>query len=303
MVKAQFPKVSVCMISYNHGRYIGQAIESILQQDIAFPIELVIGDDCSTDDTAQICEKYASRDSRIRILSRERNLGVMPNFSRTLLACRGEYVAVCEGDDYWTDPLKLTKQVAFLDANPDYAGAAHQSDVLVNECFSRKFKTNVPLTLMVDDLIGGRMFHTASIIFRRPAVDLFCRAPLVLSCDRLLNLVVANLGKIRYSDESMCAYRIHNGGMSSNVTAAQLKLDLNSVIFLKLLQPKFPKYRYKSYIYATIGLCQLATPVQRFCYLLLSFVFSFSNFPYNLKQYGFHFLCAIRRRYSHLQSK
>ena len=112
------PKVSVCMISYRHAAFIAQAIESVLAQQCDFEIELVIGDDCSPDGTGAICDEFARRDPRVRLLPRDRNLGVMANFSRTLQACRGEYVAVCEGDDYWIDPLKLAKQVAFLDAHP-----------------------------------------------------------------------------------------------------------------------------------------------------------------------------------------
>ncbi len=292
------PKVSVCMISYNHGKFVAQAIESILSQVVDFPIELVIGDDCSKDDTAQICADYAQRDPRVRLLPRERNLGVMPNFSDALAACRGEYIAVCEGDDYWTDPRKLAKQVAFLDAHPDYAGAAHQSDVLVNEQVDRKFKLAVPETLQTQDLTGGRQFHTASVIFRRPAADLFCRAPLVLSCDRLTNFCVSFLGKIHYSEEAMCAYRLHGGGMSSNVTVAQLKLDLSCIDYLKSLQPSFPRYRYRSYVYATIGLCRLATPAQKLGYMALSFLFSFADFPRNLGLYGTHLARAVGRRLS-----
>lgn len=292
------PKVSVCMISYNHGKFVAQAIESILSQETDFPIELVIGDDCSKDDTAHICEAYAQRDARVRLLPRARNLGVMPNFADALAACRGQYIAVCEGDDYWTDPRKLAKQVAFLDAHHDFAGAAHQSDVLVEEKFARKFKLDVPDTLETKDLIGGRLFHTASVVFRRAAADLFCRSPLVLSCDRLTNFCIAVIGKIHYSEETMCAYRLHGGGMSSNVTVAQLKMDLSCIDYLKSLQPSFPKYRYRSYVYATIGLCRLATPAQKLAYMALSFAFSFADFPRNLGLYGTHLARAVGRRLS-----
>lgn len=292
------PKVSICMISYNHGKFIRQAIESVLSQDVDFPIELVIGDDCSKDDTAQICAEYARSDARVRVLPREKNMGVMPNFADTLAACKGEYVAVCEGDDYWMDPRKLAKQVAFLDSHLDCAGAAHQSDVLVNEQSERKFKLNVPDTLATRDLVGGRLFHTASVIFRRPVVDQFCRAPLVLSCDRLLNFCISFLGKIHYSEETMCAYRLHGGGMSSNVTVAQLKMDLSCIDYLKSLQPSFPTYQYRSYVYATIGLCRLATPGQKLHYMAMSFLLSFSTFPKNLSLYGTHLARAIGRRLS-----
>lgn len=276
------PKVSVCMIAYKHEAYIRQAIESILAQDVDFPLELVIGDDCSPDGTAAICEEFASRDTRVRLLSRDRNLGVMPNFTRTLLASTGEYIAVCEGDDYWTDPQKLRKQVKFLDAHPDHSGTTHQSMVITDNVAVRTFKKNVPHTLTTIELIGGRLFHTASVMFRRPALDLFSKSPLVLSCDRLLNFCISFTGKIHYSDECMCAYRLHGGGMSSNASVEQMKLDLNCIPYLKQVQSTFPKYQYLSYVYATIGLCRAASVAQKLKYLALSFMFSFANFPGNL---------------------
>ena len=275
-------KVSVCMIAFKHEPYIRQAIESVLSQDVDFALELVIGDDCSPDGTSAICQEFAGRDPRVRLLPRDRNLGVMPNFSRTLQACRGEYDAVCEGDDYWTDPLKLRKQIQFLDTHPDHAGAAHQALVVSNNAPSRNFREHVPPELGTSDLIGGRLFHTASVVFRRPVVDLFRRAPLVLSGDRLLNLCISFLGKIHYSEECMCVYRLHGAGMSSNATVREMKMDLASIPFLVQACPAFPKYRYLSYIYATIGLCKAARPGQKIWYLALSFVFSFASFPANL---------------------
>lgn len=276
------PKVSVCMIAYQHEAYIRQAIESILSQDVDFAIELVIGDDCSKDGTAAICEEFAARDARVRLLPRERNLGVMPNFSRTLQACTGEYIAVCEGDDYWTDPLKLRKQVHFLDSHLDHAGAAHQSMVIVDEQPERPFRTDVSSTLSTTDFIGGRMFHTAAVIFRRPVVDLFSRSPPVLSCDRLLNLCISFVGKVHYSPDCMCVYRRHGAGMSYNVTSTQLKLDLDCVPYLAELNPRFPKYRYKAYVYATIGFWTRSTVFQKVGYSALAAIYSFSFFPDNV---------------------
>jgi glycosyltransferase involved in cell wall biosynthesis len=280
------PKVSVCMIAYNHASFIRQAIESVLDQKVAFSLELVIGDDCSTDDTAAICQEIAQRDSRVRVLPREKNLGVMPNFTRTLLACEGEYIAVCEGDDYWTDPLKLKKQIDFLESHQDYAGSTHQALVISDNGPVRQFKQNVAATLVTTDLIGGRLFHMASVVFRQPVVDLFCKAPLVLSCDRLLNFCISFLGKTHFSEEVMCVYRLHGAGLSSNATVEQMKLDLNSIPYLKRLQPGFPKYRYLSYVYATIGLCRAARRDQKLYFLMLSFIYSFANFPRNLAVIG-----------------
>lgn len=276
------PKVSVCMISYRHEAYIAQAIESVLAQRVDFEFELVIGDDCSPDGTGAIIERYAACDPRIRLLPRERNLGVMANFSRTLQACRGTYVAVCEGDDYWTNVHKLAAQTSFLDANPDHAAVTHQSQVVHNDRPLRLFRDQVPVTLGIEDLIGGRLFHTASVFFRRHVVDLFAGAPPVLSCDRLLNFCMAFAGKVHYSRECMCAYRLHDGGMSSNVRVDQLRLDLDCIAYLQRLQPGFPAARYRSYVYLTIGLCRKATWMQRVGYLALAGLYSFANFPHNL---------------------
>lgn len=110
--------VSVCMITYNHEKYIGQAIEGVLLQKCNFPIELVIGEDCSTDSTRKICEEYQRNNNIIKLLPSENNLGVIPNFIRTLSSCKGKYIAFCEGDDYWIDPLKLQKQADYLEKNP-----------------------------------------------------------------------------------------------------------------------------------------------------------------------------------------
>lgn len=285
------PKVSVCMIAYHHEAFIGQAIESVLNQKVGYCLELVIGEDCGFDGTRAICEKYAALDSRVRLLPSDRNHGVMNNFRRTLDACVGEYVAVCEGDDYWLDSLKLQKQIEWLDHQREFAGSAHQSLVVCVGKTDRTFRENVPNEISVGDLLGGRLFHTASIVFRREVLATFLPAPDVLSADRLLNLCIAFHGKIHYSDDAMCAYRIHGGGMSSNATVALMQRDLASVAYLKSVYPQFPRYRYLSYVYATIGMANSGALLRRLFCLTLSFVLSFSYFPANLKD----MLRVIRR--------
>jgi glycosyltransferase involved in cell wall biosynthesis len=109
------------MITYNHEDYIAQAIEGVMMQQTTFPIELIIGEDCSTDNTHKICIEYQEKyPDKIRLLLPVSNLGMMKNFITTLNACKGKYIALCEGDDYWIDPLKLQKQVDFLEQNDDY---------------------------------------------------------------------------------------------------------------------------------------------------------------------------------------
>ncbi len=109
--------VSVCMITYNHEKYIGRAIEGVLLQKCNFSVELIIGEDCSTDNTRKICEEYQRKNNIIKLLPSEINLGIIPNFIRTLNSCSGKYIAICEGDDYWIDPLKLQKQLDYLERN------------------------------------------------------------------------------------------------------------------------------------------------------------------------------------------
>ena len=124
-------KVSVLTITYNHEKYIAQAIESVLIQEVNFDYELVIGEDCSTDKTREIVIDYQRKyPHKIRLLLNEKNLGMHRNFAQTYHACRGQYIAVLEGDDFWTSPHKLQKQVDFLDNNPDFAICFHNMQVI-----------------------------------------------------------------------------------------------------------------------------------------------------------------------------
>ena len=114
------PLVSVCMTTYNHEAYLSRAIESVLAQETAFDVELVLGEDCSTDATRSVCEDYAARyPDRIRLVTSAENVGWRANYRRTFEACRGKYVAYLDGDDWWSDPRKLQKQADVLEADPE----------------------------------------------------------------------------------------------------------------------------------------------------------------------------------------
>ena len=110
------PLVSVCMTTYNHEKFISQAIESVLCQRTTFGVEVVIGEDCSTDNTFAICRQYeAQYPDRVRIIASEHNIGMHANYRRTIEACRGKYIAMCDGDDWFTDENKLQIQVEQLE--------------------------------------------------------------------------------------------------------------------------------------------------------------------------------------------
>ena len=116
----EMPLVSVCMTTYNHEAYLAQAIESVLAQQTSFGVELVLGEDCSTDRTPEICRDYAEKyPDRIRLVTSPENVGWRRNYRRTFEACRGKYVAYLDGDDWWSDPLKLQKQADLMEADPE----------------------------------------------------------------------------------------------------------------------------------------------------------------------------------------
>lgn len=114
--------VSIFILTYNQELFIAQTLDSVLMQKTSFNYQLVIGEDLSEDNTRAICEQYAIKyGERIKLLDSDKKHGLIQNFIRTLKECDGKYIAVCDGDDYWTDPNKLQKQVDFLDNNPDYS--------------------------------------------------------------------------------------------------------------------------------------------------------------------------------------
>jgi glycosyltransferase involved in cell wall biosynthesis len=121
------PLLSIVTITYNHEPFIAKTIEGVLMQQVNFPIELIIAEDCSTDGTRAICQQYAEQyPALIRLITSESNVGAIANERRAMLAARGKYIAFCEGDDYWTDPLKLQKQVDFLESHLDYSVTFHR---------------------------------------------------------------------------------------------------------------------------------------------------------------------------------
>lgn len=121
------PLVSIVTITYNHEPWISKAIEGVLMQKVGFPIEYIIAEDCSTDGTRKICEQYAQKyPDIIKLLPSDKNYGTVENEHRAFMVAKGKYIATCEGDDYWTDPLKLQKQVEFLEAHPDYSVTFHR---------------------------------------------------------------------------------------------------------------------------------------------------------------------------------
>jgi glycosyltransferase involved in cell wall biosynthesis len=214
------PDISICMITYNHEAFIDQAINSILSQQTSYSFQLVIGEDYSTDATRLICESYAaSHPDKIKLLPSEKNYGVIPNFMRTLNACDGRYIAICEGDDYWIANNKLQLQASFLEENNDYIICAGRSKYLgyKGEIICRDGrveKSKVDFT--AEDYLLRMSFETATIMYRS---NINFKLPEsfknVFSADQFLVLLLTMNGqKIRYIDKDLAMYRYHQGGIT-----------------------------------------------------------------------------------------
>lgn len=204
------------MVTYRHAEFIAQAIESVLMQEADFPVELVIGEDKSPDDTRQIVARYVRRHpEKVRLLARPENLGVR-NFVETYRACRGKYVAMLEGDDYWTSPEKLRVQVEALDTHPDWVICFHavrhfrqdgSAPAIVSPQGWKEVST-------LDDLLEKNVLPACSVMFRNGVLRDFPEWFLsLIPGDWPLWVMLARHGNVGYIDREMAAHRLHRGGL------------------------------------------------------------------------------------------
>lgn len=222
------PKLSIVSVSYNQENYIRQTLEGFIAQKTDFDVEIIIADDCSTDSTARIIEEYAVKFPKLfKPILRTANVGAQVNVIDALKHAEGDYIALCEGDDYWTDPQKLQKQVDFLEAHPTYAVCFHPVSVV----FEDKVKKNViypilndDIVLDVDELLKWNFIQTNSVVYRRQQYNAI--PDYILPLDWYLHLFHAQFGKIGYIDEVMSVYRRHEAGLwwdADNDTGKLLK--------------------------------------------------------------------------------
>ena len=220
------PLVSVCMISYNVEAYIADAIEGVLAQESSFPVELVIGDDASTDRTLEIARSYADRyPGRVRILAFSENHGIAGNTARTLEECKTPYVAICDSDDVWSDPHKLQKQVDFLEAHPDY-GIVYTDVQTISETGAPfddpEIQSLRPLFASGDiffQLLGGNFIPNSSAVFRRAYFEGHEVNPYrhYFIQDYIMWLYIAARSKAHFLPEITTLYRKHSGGVTREV--------------------------------------------------------------------------------------
>jgi glycosyltransferase involved in cell wall biosynthesis len=219
--------VSVCCTTYNHEKFIAQTVESFLMQETNFRYEIVIGDDCSTDKTSEILRSFKEKyPDKIKLIYPEKNLGAHLNTINSAKACEGKYIALCDGDDYWTNPHKLQKQVDFLENNPEYIICCHYTHVIDIDGNTLHIDPNPkPLEYTYHDLLIGKQVETktATVVYHNiPEVHELFQKPWYLNCfaaDKMLKLFATfNTGKKIYvMPEVMSCYRNHVGGIWSMI--------------------------------------------------------------------------------------
>lgn len=237
--KSNRPFVFVRCLTYNHEKYIEDALKGFVMQKTDFPFLAVVIDDCSTDGTADIVRRYeAQYPDIIKGIYHPFNYRTSP-VKMNARADYQEYIdkatywAECEGDDYWTDPYKLQKQVDFLETNPDYIACFHNARVFNGKEYWLFNSINESHTHTAEDLIKRRWFiATASLLYKNIKIEYPKWSKNVVSSDYLLELLLAHEGKFYYMDDIMSVYRQEGQGISSTILNANKLKMYDGLIFL-----------------------------------------------------------------------
>jgi len=226
--------VSIFLLTYNQEQFIAQTINSILMQKTNFNFQIVIGEDCSADATRSICKTFAEKYSnKIKLLpALEKNIGLIANYMRTIKACEGKYIAICDGDDYWIDENKLQKQVSFLEDNPNYSIVYSKlkklfPDGTFKESIQRKLKQAGDF----DDLVFENVIPSVTVLFRN-------RQNISAVPTWITNFpygdwptylwILKDGGKIHFMDEITAVYRMHIG------VSAQVRKSSSNTLLVNL---------------------------------------------------------------------
>lgn len=212
--------ISVCMISYNHEKFIEQSLVSILEQETRYSFEIIIVDDRSNDATAVICAEVASKHpDKVRFIQNETNIGMMPNFIKALRLCKGRYTALCDGDDYWNDKKKLQQTIDVLEKSPECTLCCHGNYRLVKGKLrdDNMLGLNKSGFFSLENYLLHPFFHTSSMVFRTK--ELHSILPDwykdVFAGDNFLVALLASKGGIYYIAKPMSVYRVHTSSISN----------------------------------------------------------------------------------------
>jgi len=220
------PVVSICCITYNHRDSISEAIEGFLMQETTFPVEIIIHDDASADGTSAIIRDYLSRYPKLirAILQTENQYSIgKPPLIYTCKMAKGEFIAVCEGDDYWISRDKLAKQVALLESNPHCSMCAAQT--LVKDDDAQPGKNEVLLQglakkfLCFEDFFHRCYLHTSTYLIRSSMLDIASQwSKYIKMSDTSLRYLLSDLGPVVFLPDVVSVYRITGQGIWTSLS-------------------------------------------------------------------------------------
>lgn len=297
------PLVSVLVITYQHVDYIKSCLDGLLMQKTDFPFEILLGEDDSTDGTREICIEYAKKNpKKIRLFlhSRENNILIdgFPtwhfNSIYIRLNTKGKYIASCEGDDFWTDPLKLQKQVDFLDANKNFSACTHLSNVIFENTKSKnlsRFNKNIKKTIFtVKDLLEYTEFHGNSLLFYRDLIDLSEMQEsqlFALDRDHPIMIILATKGLIKRLPEVMSIYRRNSGSFAENtdyMREFQGNIETVNALSGYLNGFKWRAFYMKGHWHRYMIDKPIESKFKKYYHFVYYFFSSFYIFPHNLKK-------------------
>jgi glycosyltransferase involved in cell wall biosynthesis len=248
------PLVSAVIITYNQEQYIKQTIECALAQKVDFDYEIVIGEDCSTDKTREICLQYQEKyPDIIRVITSDKNVGLLDNWYRSVNAAKGKYIAGCGGDDYWHNSNKIQKQAQFLEKNKDY-GMVHSNAYVLyenkNTLYHKIAKNIEPVnfnkqTLILNQLIAGTVI-AGTVMFKKKFFDNYYNIEELKEngiCieDGPLWLEISARSKTYYLPEMFLTYRALHGSISTPTSIIK-KIEFHQSCYKCML------YYYKKFI-------------------------------------------------------
>jgi glycosyltransferase involved in cell wall biosynthesis len=241
-------KVSVCLICYNQEKFIEQTLDSINNQKFK-DIEVIISDDCSTDNTKEIILKFIDKNQlNWKILPTKENVGMQKNWRNCIEAATGEYIAIIEGDDFWNDPDKIKKQVGILE-NDKTLVACFTNAYVINEVTDRDFPEYVTeklARLTFEDILLANNIPTCTILYRNLKHTFsksFYKSPYV---DWLIHLMNAKFGDYLFLDEKTSTYRLHESGAYGG--QSEINRNLKMIKTLRCLKSIFKQTNEKSTI-------------------------------------------------------
>lgn len=257
---SQNPMVSVVMITYGHENYIRQAIEGVLMQNCDFEVELIVANDCSPDKTDLIIKDIIQNHPRgnwIKYHHHEKNLGMKCNFIFALEEVKGKYVALCDGDDYWIDSLKLQKQVDFLEAKPSYSLVCSgfksvntltlDENVVLKDVQNCSDNTADGFDINIERFLNQWVTKTLTVLFRKTCFNSVELSGYKYSRDVHLMYHLLKSGNGYYMKEVFGVYHIHEGGVFSHSSTTS-KLKMGYLIYKEIYENSKDKYVRKKYV-------------------------------------------------------